>query len=69
VVLLEGGYKQGEREEEKPPSLCELIEASANILVKAEEQVVVLSVLPAARGPPPPFIDQGEVVYSCAAWL
>jgi hypothetical protein len=37
--------------------------------VKAEERVSELSVVAAARGPPPPFIDQGEAVYSRAAGL
>jgi hypothetical protein len=63
VVLAEGGYKRGGREGRVSRSLRFLIEASANIVVKAVSVWVCSPFSPAARGLPPSFIGQGEAVY------
>jgi hypothetical protein len=68
VVLAEGSYKRGGRGVRASRPQRFLIEASANIVVKAVS-VWVCSFFfsPAARGLPPPFIGQGEAVYRRAA--
>jgi hypothetical protein len=69
IVLAEGGYKRGGRGSRASKFQRFLIEASANIVVKAVSVRVclLLSCPSAARGLPPPFIGQGEAVYRCAA--
>jgi hypothetical protein len=68
VVLAEGSYKRGGRGGRASRSLRFLIEASANIVMRAVSVwECLLPLSPAARGLPPPFIGQGEAVYRCAA--
>jgi hypothetical protein len=55
-------------EEAGPPGPCGLIEEKCQYCREGGERVYVLVVFPpAARGLPPPFIDQGEAVYNHAA--
>jgi hypothetical protein len=61
-VLIEGATSEAE-EDEKPPSPCEVIQASANIMSEGRWVSGCVCVRPpAVRRAPPPFIDQGEIV-------
>jgi hypothetical protein len=68
VVLVEGSYKRGERGGEASMSLRFLIEAECQYRgCRWKCASMQLSIVPpAARGLPPPFISQGEAVYSHA---
>jgi hypothetical protein len=60
IVLAEGGYKRGKRGGRASRSQRFLIEASANIVMKAVSvRVCVLLSPPCSQGTSPPFIGQG----------